>query len=111
MPPVMNKLDRAELRAQRRYVTSIFEVIVECELFRSLDISAGGVHLDRKCEDLPAGTAVEGWIALSGVAKAYAFSGEILRTDELTGNTVVRFDDVEPETAEFIDRSVAWRLH
>jgi hypothetical protein len=45
------------------------------------------------------------------VAKAYAFSGEILRTDDATGNTVVKFDDVEPETAEFIDRSVAWRLH
>jgi hypothetical protein len=111
MPSVMNKLDRAELRVQRRYVTSIFEVIVECELFRSHDISVGGVQLDRKCEDLPVGTAVEGWITLPGVAKAYAFSGEILRTDDATGNTVVRFDDVEPETAEFIDRSVTWRLH
>jgi hypothetical protein len=107
----MNKLDRAELRTERRYVTSIFEVIVECELFRSLDISMGGVHLDRKCEDFPLGTAVEGWIALQGVAKAYAFSGKILRTDDGTGNTVLRFDDIEPETAEFIDRSVAWRLH
>jgi hypothetical protein len=111
MPPVVNKLDRAELRCQRRYVTSIFEVIVECELFRSLDISTGGVHLDGKCEDLPVGASVEGWIALPGLPQAYSFSGEILRTDAATGNTVVRFDEVEPETAEFIDRSVAWRLH
>jgi hypothetical protein len=111
MPPVMNKLDRAELRAQRRYITSIFEVIVECDLFRSLDISTGGVHLDRKYDDFPVGMAVEGWIALPGLAKAYAFSGEILRTEATTGNTVLRFDDIEPEMAEFIDRSVAWRLH
>ncbi|HWB50643.1 MAG TPA: PilZ domain-containing protein [Stellaceae bacterium] len=111
MPPLMNKLDRAEMRGQHRYVTTIFEVIVECELFRSLDISVGGVHLDGNCETLPVGTPVEGWIALPGLAKAYAFSGQILRTDGTTGNTVVRFDDVEPETAEFIHRSVVWRLH
>ena len=41
-----NKLDRAELRLQRRYMTPSFEVIVECDLFRSLDVSMGGVHLD-----------------------------------------------------------------
>jgi len=111
MPIVVNKLDRAELRHQRRYVTPIFEVIVECELFRTLDVSAGGVHLDGVCEGIPVGTPVEGWIALPDTAKAYAFSGEILRTDAATGNTVVRFDEVEPDTAEFIDRSVAWRLH
>jgi hypothetical protein len=111
MPSVVNKLDRAELRSQRRYLMPIFEVIVECELFRSLDVSAGGVHLDGVCEGMPVGTPVEGWIALPGVARAFAFSGEILRTDAATGNTVVRFDEVEPETAEFIDRSVAWRLH
>lgn len=111
MTPVVNKLDRAELRSQRRYITTIFEVIVECELFHSLDISMGGAHLDGKCENLPVGTAVEGWIALSGLAKAFAFSGEILRTDVTTGNTVVRFDDIEPETADFIHRSVVWRLH
>ena len=111
MPALVNKLDRAELRSQRRYAMPIFEVIVECELFRSIDLSIGGVHLDGRCEDLPVGTPVEGWIALPGVSQAYAFSGEILRTDAMTGNTVVRFDDVEPDTAEFLDRAVAWRLH
>jgi len=111
MPNVVNKLDRTELRHARRYATSIFEVIVECDLFRSVDVSMGGVHLDGVCEGLPVGASVEGWIALPGLAKAYAFSGEILRTDAKTGNTVVRFDEIEPETAEFIDRSVAWRLH
>lgn len=111
MPTVFNKLDRAEMRRQRRYVTSIFEVIVECELFRSLDVSMGGVHLDGVCEGMPIGASVEGWIALPGLPKAYAFSGEILRTHAGTGNTIVRFDDIEPETEEFIDRAVAWRLH
>lgn len=111
MAIVLNKLDRTEMRRQRRYVTPIFEIIVECELFRSLDVSAGGVHLDGVCEGIPIGTPVEGWIALPGTAQAYAFSGEILRTDVSTGNTVVRFDEIEPDTAEFIDRSVAWRLH
>jgi hypothetical protein len=111
MPIVVNKLDRAELRCQRRYMTPIFEIIVECELFHSIDVSVGGVHLDGVCEGLPIGTPVEGWIALSGLARAYAFSGEILRTDANTGNTVVRFDEVEPETGEFIDQAVAWRLH
>ena len=108
---LVNKLDRSELRRQRRYVTPAFEVIVECELFRSVDLSLGGAHLDGLCEDIPIGTPVEGWIALPGLAQAYAFSGEILRTDAMTGNTVVRFDEVEPETAAFIDRAVAWRLH
>ena len=111
MPMLVNKLDRSELRRQRRHATPTFEVIVECELFRSLDLSLGGAHLDGVCEGLPIGTPVEGWIALPGLAQAYAFSGEILRTDAATGNTVVRFDDVEPETAAFIDRAVAWRLH
>ena len=111
MPAVVNKLDRAELRRQRRYATPIFEVIVECELFHTVDVSVGGAHLDGLCETLPVGTPVEGWIALSGVSRAYAFSGEILRTDAGTGNTVIRFDDVEPETAEFLDQSVALRLH
>jgi|ERR1700722_15902565 hypothetical protein len=106
-----NKLDRAELRLQRRYMTPSFEVIVECDLFRSLDVSMGGVHLDGVCEGMPVGTSVEGWIALSGLPEAFAFSGEILRTDAVTGNTVVRFDDIEPETAEFLDRAVACRLH
>jgi hypothetical protein len=107
----LNKLDRAELRRQRRYMTPTFEVIVECELFCSLDVSMGGVHLDGVFEGVPLGTPVEGWIALPGLARAFAFAGEILRTDAVTGNTVVRFDDIEPETAEFLDQAVAWRLH
>jgi hypothetical protein len=111
MPMLVNKLDRSELRRERRYATPTFEVIVECELFRSVDLSLGGAHLDGVCEGLPVGTPVEGWIALPGLPQAYAFSGEILRTDTKTGNTVVRFDEVEPETAAFIDRAVAWRLH
>ena len=111
MPMVVNKLDRSELRRQRRYMTPTFEVIVECELFRTLDLSIGGAHLDGVCEGIPIGTPVEGWIALPGLPQAYAFSGEILRTDETTGNTVVRFDDIEEETAAFLDQAVAWRLH
>ncbi len=111
MPMVMNKLDRAELRRQRRYMTPVFEIIVECELFRSLDVSVGGAHLDGVCEGIPIGSSVEGWIALPGLARAFAFSGEILRTDANTGNTVLRFDEVEPETQEFLDGAVARRLH
>jgi hypothetical protein len=111
MPMVVNKLDRSELRHQRRYATPTFEVIVECELFLSLDVSVGGVHLDGVCDGLPIGTPVEGWIALPGLPQAYSFSGEILRTDEGTGNTVVRFDDVEPETAEFLHQAAVARLH
>jgi hypothetical protein len=106
-----NKLDRAELRQQRRYMTPIFEVIVECELFHSLDWSAGGIHLDGVCEGAAIGTPVEGWIGLPEMPQAFAFSGEIVRTDLTTGCTVVRFDDIEAETAEFLGRSVAWRLH
>jgi hypothetical protein len=111
MSTQMNKLDRADLRRQRRYMSPTFEVIVECELFRTLDVSMGGAHLDGVCEGMPIGASVEGWIALPGVPKAFAFSGEILRTDATTGNTVVRFDDIEEETAEFLDQAVAWRLH
>jgi hypothetical protein len=111
MSPATNKLDRADLRRQRRYMAPTFEIIVECEVFRSLDVSIGGVHLDGVCEGLPIGSPVEGWIALPGLARAFAFSGEILRTDANTGNTIVRFDDIEPDTAEFLDQAVAWRLH
>ncbi|HYM71439.1 MAG TPA: PilZ domain-containing protein [Stellaceae bacterium] len=105
------KLDRAELRRHRRYMTPIFEVIVECELFRSLDWSTGGVLLDGVCEGVEAGTPVEGWIALPGSREAFAFSGRVLRVDEGTGNTVVHFDDIEDETIAFLNRSIAWRLH
>jgi hypothetical protein len=111
MSGIANKLDRAESRRQRRYSTPVFDVIVECELFRSVDWSAGGVHLDGACEGVPVGSSVDGWLALPDLPKAYAFSGEILRTDPATGNTVLRFDDVEAETADFLDRAVAWRLH
>jgi hypothetical protein len=111
MSILTNKLDRSDLRRQRRYMSPVFEVIVECELFRSLDVSVGGVHLDGVCEGLPVGTPVEGWLALPGLAKAFAFAGEILRADAVTGNTVVRFDDIEPETEEFLARAAAWRLH
>jgi hypothetical protein len=111
MPILVNKLDRAELRRQRRYAAPVFEVIVECDLFRSLDISLGGARLDRLCEELPIGTVIEGWIALPGVSQAFAFSGEILRTDAATGNTVVRFDEVEPDTAAFIEEAAVRRLH
>ena len=111
MPSVVNKLDRTDLRRQRRYMTPTFEVIVECELFRSLDVGVGGVHLDGVCEDMPVGTPVEGWLALPGLARAFAFSGEILRADASTGYTVVRFDDIEPDTAAFLDQAVALRLH
>ena len=111
MPTLVNKFDRAELRRRRRYEAPTFEVIVECELFHSLDVSSGGVHLDGLCEGLPIGTPVEGWLALPGMSQAFAFSGEILRTDTATGFTVVRFDEIEPETVAFIDRAVAWQLH
>ena len=111
MPMVTAKLDRSELRNQRRYMNPTFEVIVECELFRSLDWSAGGIHLDGVCEGVGIGSPVEGWIALPGAREAYAFSGRVLRTDEGTGNTVLHFDDIEEDTIAFLDRSVAWRLH
>jgi hypothetical protein len=111
MSIVASKLDRAESRRQRRYMTPIFEVVVECELYRLLDWSAGGVHLDGVCEGVEIGSPVEGWISLPELAQAYAFSGEVLRTDAATGNTVLRFDDIEPEFADFLDRAVARRLH
>jgi hypothetical protein len=108
---LQNKLDRAELRRQRRYMAPIFEVIVECELFRSLDVSAGGVRLDGVCEGIPIGTPVEGWLALPGLPRVVAFSGEVLRTDPVTGNSVVRFDDIEDDAEDFLGRAVARRLH
>lgn len=46
-----------------------------------------------------------------GLARAFAFSGEILRIDVNTGNTVVRFDEIEPDTAKFLDQAVKGRLH
>lgn len=105
------KLDRSELRHQRRHMTPTFEVLVECELFRSLDWSAGGLHLDGTCEDVGIGSPVEGWISLPGIREAYPFSGRVLRTDEATGNTVLHFDDIEADAIAFLDRSFAWRLH
>jgi|SRR5271155_2695287 len=111
MSIVANKLDRAETRRQRRRMSPVFEIIVECELFRSIDWSIGGVHLDGVCEGVPVGTAVEGWIALPELPHSFAFSGEILRIDAATGNTVLRFDDVETGTAEFLDRAISYRLH
>jgi hypothetical protein len=111
MSSLAKKLDRADLRRQRRYMAPTFEIIVECEIFRSLDVSTGGVHLDGVCDGMPVGRPVEGWIALPGLACAFAFSGEILRTDAITGNTVVRFDDIEPDAAEFLDEAAMRRLH
>ncbi len=111
MPSATAKLDRSELRRQRRYMSPVFEVIVECELFRSLDWSSGGIQLDGPCEGLRIGSAVEGWIALPGMREAFAFSGRVLRSDEATGNAVVCFDDIEEDTAAFLDRSVSWQLH
>jgi hypothetical protein len=105
------KLDRAESRRQRRYLTPIFEVVVDCELYRSLDWSVGGVHLDGVCEGVAIGSAVEGWLSLPELAQAVAFSGEVLRTHAATGNTVLRFDDIEPEFADFLHRAVKRRLH
>jgi hypothetical protein len=63
------------------------------------------------CEGISAGTPVDGWIVLPGVPRAFAFSGEILRTDTATGNTVVRFDEIEAESAEFLDQAAVRRLH
>jgi hypothetical protein len=111
MPCTATKLDHAELRQDRRHLIPIFEIIVECELFRSIDWSMGGVQLDGVCEGTKVGSAVDGWIALPEVKKAFAFSGRILRTDPTTGNTVLRFDEIEAETADFLDRAVAARLH
>ena len=105
------KLDRAETRCQRRYLTPVFEVIVECELFRTLDWSFGGVHLDGVCEGAPVGAAVDGWLALPDRQQAFAFSGEIIRTDAVTGNTVLRFDDIDDETAKLLDQATIRRLH
>jgi len=106
-----NKFDRADLRRDRRYVIPIFDVIVETEIFRSIDWSAGGVHLDGKCADVTLGSHVDGWIALSEAPQSFAFSGRVLRTDPTTGNTVVRIDDIEPEAAGFLDRVAVSRLH
>jgi hypothetical protein len=111
MSEVANKLDRAELRRQRRYMTPVFEVIVECELFRSLDWSAGGVHLDGVCEGVGVGSQVEGWISMFEFPQPLEFSGEVLRTDAATGNTVLRFDDFEPEFVRLLDLAVVRRLH
>jgi hypothetical protein len=105
------KLDRADLRQDRRRMMPIFEIIVECELYRPIDWSGGGVQLDGVCEGANIGLAVDGWIALPETRNAFAFSARILRTDPTTGNTVLRFDEIEPETVEFLDRAMAARLH
>ena len=111
MPNTASKLDRADLRQDNRRMVPIFEIIVECELFRSVDWSMGGVHLDGVCEGAKVGCPVEGWIALPEARKAFAFTGRILRNDPTTGNTVVRFDDIEDETVDFLDRALVARLH
>jgi hypothetical protein len=111
MSNTASKLDRADLRQDNRRMVPIFEIIVECELFRSVDWSMGGVHLDGVCEGAQIGCPVEGWIALPEARKAFAFSGRILRNDPTTGNTVVRFDDIEADTVDFLDRAVVARLH
>jgi hypothetical protein len=111
MPSTPCKLDRAESRQDSRRPVPIFEVIVECELFRSVDWSMGGILLDGVCEGAKLGTPVDGWIALPEAKKAFAFSGRILRTDPTTGNTVLRFDEIEADTAEFLDRATVVRLH
>ena len=49
--------------------------------------------------------------SLPELPQSFAFSGEILRIDAATGNTVLRFDDVETGTAEFLDRAISYRLH
>src|ERR1700676_2849648 len=100
MPNTANKLDRSELRQDNRRPVPIFEVIVECELFRSVDWSMGGILLDGVCEGAKIGTPVEGWIALPEAKQAFAFSGRILRTDPSSGNTIVRFDEIEADTAD-----------
>jgi hypothetical protein len=105
------KLDRAELRRNNRRIIPIFDVVVECEVFRSVDWSFGGVHLDGVCEGVKIGTSVEGWITVPETRTAFAFTGSILRTDPTTGNTVLRFDEMEAGTADFLDRAVAARLH
>jgi hypothetical protein len=105
------KLDRADLRAAPRRMNPTFEIIVECELFHSLDWSVDGVHLDGVCEGVSIGASVDGWIALPETPRAFAFSGQILRTDSATGNTVVRFDEIEEEVVGFLDRAAVARLH
>jgi hypothetical protein len=111
MSTAASKLDRADLRRDRRYLIPVFEVVVECEMFRSVDWSIGGVHLDGVCESASIGAPVDGWIALPEAPRAFAFSGRILRKDALTGNTVVRFDDIDVDAAGFLDRAVTARLH
>jgi PilZ domain-containing protein len=111
MRNAVTKLDRADLRRQQRYMTPTFEVIVECEMFRSVDWSTGGIHLDGVCQGMAVGAAVEGWVTLPEVQQAFAFSGEVLRTDPATGNTVLRFDEIEAEVEELLDRALARHLH
>jgi hypothetical protein len=106
-----NKLDRAELRRDRRYIHPVFDVIVECELFHSMNWSIGGVQLDGVCEGADVGAVVDGWIALPETTQAFAFSGRILRNDPATGNTVLRFDEIEAEAAGFFDHAAISRLH
>jgi hypothetical protein len=105
------KFDRADLRAVPRHINPVFEIIVECELFHSVDWSIGGVHLDGVCEGVAVGAAVDGWISVPEVPQPFAFSGQILRHDAATGNTVVRFDEIEDDIAGFLDRAIISRLH
>jgi hypothetical protein len=111
MPTANSKFDRADLRRDRRYPMPTFEVIVECEQYRSIDWSLGGILLDGVCEGCVIGTLVEGWLALPGSRDAFAFSGRIVRTDQDAGSTVVRFDEFEEEVADFFDRARECRLH
>jgi len=111
MSSIATKLDRAEQRKDRRRVIPVFDVVVECEVFRSVDWSGGGVHLDGVCEGVKVGTPVEGWLTVSETRSAFAFTGWVLRTDPTTGNTVLRFDEIEAGTVDFLDRAAAAHLH
>ena len=106
--------DRAwKWRQDRRYLTPVFEIIVECELFRSVRLAcpAGCTSRRRPRRASKIGSRSTAGLRCRRLAKAFAFTGEILRSDAATGHTVVRFDDIEADAARLLDLAVVRRLH
>jgi hypothetical protein len=101
------RIDRRELRRDRRYFLPALDVTIGDGKYRAINWSMGGLLIDGVCHDI--GSRVRGSFGVAGSSEPMPFAATVVRIEPGWGNCAICFDDprlqhIEPDENLFGDR-------
>lgn len=103
MPHFRAKVDRTELRRDRRYFAPRIEVRIGNGQYDAINWSMGGLLIDGICNDI--GGRVRGTYGIAGSRDGMPFAATVVRIEPELGNCAICFDDPRAAQIEHVEPS------